>query len=85
VLINREWVDPAAFADFSQIAIDPGEPHAANGLRIGDAVIYPASFPRTLGRLKAAGIAPVLVDLSELQKAEGAVTCCSLVFSGALT
>jgi dimethylargininase len=84
VLINRDWVDPGAFAAFRQIEIDPDEPHAANGLRIGDAVIYPASFPRTLERLKAAGIAPVLVDLSELQKAEGAVTCCSLVFGGAL-
>jgi len=85
VLINRGWVDPAAFAEFRQIAIDPGEPHAANGLRVGDAVLYPASFPRTLERLEAAGVAPVIVDLSELQKAEGAVTCCSLVFSGTLT
>lgn len=83
VLINRDWVDAGAFAAFHQIEIDPDEPHAANGLRIGDALIYPASFPRTLDRLKAAGIAPVLVDLSELQKAEGAVTCCSLVFGGA--
>jgi dimethylargininase len=85
VLINPDWVDRIAFAPFSQIDIDPGEPHAANGLRIGDGVIYPASFPRTLRRLESAGIAPTLVDVSELQKAEGAVTCCSLVFSGALT
>jgi dimethylargininase len=85
VLINREWVDPAVFADFRRIEIDPGEPHAANGLRIGEGVIYPAGYPRTLERLKAAGIAPMLVDVSELQKAEGAVTCCSLVFGGALT
>ena len=82
VLINPDWVDRIAFAPFSQIDIDPGEPHAANGLRIGDGVIYPASFPRTLRRLESAGIAPTLVDVSELQKAEGAVTCCSLVFDG---
>lgn len=85
VLINRDWVDPAAFASLRRIEIDPDEPHAANGLRIGDGLIYPVSYPRTLERLEAAGIAPLLVDLSELQKAEGAVTCCSLVFSGALT
>lgn len=84
VLIHRQWVDPAVFASFRRIEIDPAEPHAANGLRIGDAVIYPASYPRTLARLEAAGIALVLVDVSEIQKAEGAVTCCSLVFSGAL-
>jgi dimethylargininase len=84
VLINPEWVDRAAFAAFRQIEIDPDEPHAANALRIGDRAIYPASFPRTSRRLENAGIAPMLVDVSELQKAEGAVTCCSLVFSGRL-
>jgi hypothetical protein len=30
--------------------------------------------------LQDAGIAVTTVDVSELQKAEGAVTCCSLVF-----
>lgn len=85
VLINPDWVDRVAFAPYRQIAIDPGEPHAANALRIGDGLVYPASFPRTLRRLEEAGLAPTLVDVSELQKAEGAVTCCSLVFGGVLT
>jgi len=82
VLINPEWVDRIAFAPFGQIEIDRDEPHAANALRIGDRVVYPASFPKTLRRLESAGIRPTLVDMSELQKAEGAVTCCSLVFDG---
>ncbi len=43
-------------------------------------LIYPASFPRTRARLEAHGIRLEIVDVSELQKAEGAVTCCSLVF-----
>jgi dimethylargininase len=32
--------------------------------------------------LAHAGIQVTTVDVSELQKAEGAVTCCSLVFRG---
>jgi len=44
-------------------------------------VIYPASFPKTRERLEAAGIAVRVLDVSELQKAEGAVTCCSLIFA----
>lgn len=44
-------------------------------------LIYPAAFPRTRDLLEARGIPLSLVDVSELQKAEGAVTCCSLVFS----
>ena len=80
VLINPEWVDRSMFSAFRQIEIDPAEPHAANALRIGDRVIYPANFPLTQRRLENDGIALAIVDVSELQKAEGAVTCCSLVF-----
>jgi len=85
VLVNPEWVDVDAFAAFRRIEIDPDEPHAANALRVGDRAIYPSSFPRTARRLEAAGIALEMVDVSELQKAEGAVTCCSIVFRDAAT
>jgi dimethylargininase len=80
LLIQREWVDRAVFAGYRLIDIDPDEPHAANALRIGTGVVYPASFPRTQQRMADAGIDVTAVDLSELQKAEGATTCCSLVF-----
>lgn len=80
VLVNPEWVDPAVFSGMRPIEIDPRERGAANVLRIGERVIYPASFPATRRRLAAAGVEVVEVDVSELQKAEGAVTCCSLVF-----
>jgi dimethylargininase len=83
VLVNPDWVDIAAFASFRRIEIDPDEPHAANALRIGARVIYPSTFPRTARRLADAGIALETVDVSELQKAEGAVTCCSIVFRDA--
>lgn len=81
VLVNPEWIDAAAFGHVTVLHVDPAEPYAGNGLRVGDALIYPASFPRTCRRLEPTGIQVVSVDVSELQKAEGAVTCCSLVFS----
>ncbi len=81
LLVQPAWVDASVFASHRLIEIDPEEEHAANALRVGDSVIHPACFPRTRQRLQAAGITVVPVDISELQKAEGAVTCCSLVFS----
>ena len=80
VLLQPAWVDRGCFADFRIIEVDPGEAHAANVLRIDDALIMPANFPRTRQRLLDAGFKVTAVDVSELQKAEGAVTCCSLVF-----
>ena len=79
VLINPAWVDVAPFAGYACIEVDPAEQHAANALRVGDALVYPDCFPRTLARLCEAGIAVTIVDVSELQKAEGAVTCCSIL------
>jgi len=81
VLVNPAWLhDAAPFDRYRSIVIDPSEAHAANALRIGDTVVHPANFPGTHERLEAAGIRVVALDLSELQKAEGAVTCCSIVF-----
>ncbi|KFE66431.1 NG,NG-dimethylarginine dimethylaminohydrolase 1 [Hyalangium minutum] len=79
LLVQPAWVDSAAFASFRLIEADPGEEHAANALWLGGGVVYPACFPRTQRRLEDAGISVTPVDVSELQKAEGAVTCCSLV------
>jgi dimethylargininase len=79
LLVNPDWVNGAVFGECELLAIDRREPHAANALRVADHLVYPASFPRTLERLTDHGIDVVTVDVSELQKAEGAVTCCSLI------
>jgi dimethylargininase len=82
LLLNPEWVDPAGLgADECRVVeVDPGEPHAANVLRAGKSVIAASAFPRTRHRLEAAGLRVISVDVSELAKAEGAVTCCSVLF-----
>lgn len=79
LLINKNWVDTAFFADYRLIEIDPSEPHAANCLPVGDAVIFPAAFPKTRAKLEEHGYKIVSVEVDELAKAEGAVTCCSLI------
>ncbi len=80
LLINPQWVETAYFKAFRFIEVDPGEPGAANAIWFDRAVIYPSSFPKTQRRLIEHGIPLIIVDASEVQKAEGAVTCCSLIF-----
>lgn len=80
LLANREWVDAAAFAGCHILDVAAGEAAAGDALAIGDAVILPASFPQTAGKLERAGWRVVPVDVSELQKAEAGVTCMSLIF-----
>ena len=79
LLIQRDWVDVRDFEGFELIDVAPGEEAGANALRIGEAVVYPADYPRTRERLQERGIEIVPVEISELAKAEGGVTCCSLI------
>lgn len=77
LLVNREWIDVAPFAGWTLIDVE--EPFGANALLIGETVIYPDMFPKTRARLQ--GLDVRAVDVSELAKAEGGVTCCSLILS----
>jgi dimethylargininase len=79
LLINRDWVDASHFSGFDLVEIDPAEPYAANCLPIGGSILFPAAFPKTRARLEERGRQVLSVDVSELAKAEGAVTCCSLI------
>lgn len=81
LLINPNWVDTRHFEEFKWIEVDPDEPSAANCLPVAGSIIFPAAFPKTAAKLEAAGYRLVTVDISEMAKAEGAVTCCSLILS----
>lgn len=80
LLINSAWVDRCHFPGWEFIEVDPEEPSAANSLYRSAGTIYPSHFLRTQERLEAANIRLFLLDASEIVKAEGAVTCCSLIF-----
>jgi dimethylargininase len=80
LLVNPAWVDPGRFAGQTAINVDTSEPFAANALLVNDTVLYPAAYPNTRKSLEAHGLRVATVDVSELAKAEGGVTCCSLVF-----
>ena len=81
LLVNPNWIDTERFDRFTCIEVDPEEPSAANALRLPDRIVFPAAFPRTAERLVARGFRLAVVDASELAKAEGAVTCCSLILA----
>lgn len=81
LLVNPAWVEKNAFAGFERIEVDPEEPFATNALWLNESVIYPAAYARTRQRLEERGVRVVAVEVSELAKAEGGVTCCSLIFN----
>ena len=80
ILYNPEWVDASAVGDVEALAIDPTEPAAANARRLDGTLVTSSSHPRTRALLESRGFHIVTIDSSELEKAEGGVTCCSIIF-----
>jgi len=81
VLVNLSWVDRTTFGELRPIAVDEREPHAANTLTIDGTTLVSAAYPHTRRRLEAAGVRTRAVDVSELHKAEGGLTCMSLLLA----
>lgn len=81
VLINPAWIELDALEDVKCLEVDPSEPYAGNVLRLGETVLFPEAFPRTRTRLEQANIRIRALACDELAKAEGALTCCSLVLN----
>src|SRR5206468_4100222 len=79
LMIHRPWTDGRGFEGLDLIDVAAGEEAGANALRIGGAVLFPSAIPRTRQRLADRGFQIVPVEISELTKAEGGVTCCSLI------
>lgn len=85
LLANASWVSRESFPEHEVIFVDEREPYAANALRVGDTIVFPSEFPRTLEQLRKRGLRVATIDCGELAKAEGAVTCCSLIFEAMAT
>ncbi|MCH2132979.1 MAG: arginine deiminase family protein [Phycisphaerales bacterium] len=79
LLLNPEWVDIEDFDGLEPLECDPDEAFACNAIRIGDKVLFPAEFTRTQERIEARGFAVHPVSASELAKAEGGLTCSSII------
>jgi dimethylargininase len=80
LLVNPAWVDPAAFAVPHVVEVAPGEAFGANTVTIAGTTLVSADFPQTCTRLEAAaGVRTRMLRVSELHKAEAALSCLSIL------
>jgi dimethylargininase len=80
LLVNPRWVELDGFKGFKLLYTPAEEPWSANVLRIGPTVCLQPGFPRTIDMVKEVAETVEVVDTSELGKAEGALTCLSIIF-----
>ena len=81
LLINPNWVDTAAFNGLRLLPVPAEEGWAANTLRVSETLLLAEGFRRTAELLAKRCSRFETVDISELRKAEGGLTCLSLLFT----
>ena len=79
LLLNAKWIDVRDLDGFARLDVPEAEPDAANVALLGDRVLMGASHPRTLELVTRRGFTVDATDLSEFAKAEGCVTCLSIL------
>jgi len=81
LLVNPAWLEMQALNDFAFIRVPEEEPWAADILPIGQRVCIPAENARTAELIRQRGFRVETVELSEFAKADGGVTCLSLLLN----
>jgi len=83
VLLNPRWVDASVFKDLRQLHVREQEPWAANTIRVDDALCVEEEAPRTVDLVQPYAGSIDTLDISEFRKAEGSLSCLSLIFKEA--
>lgn len=81
LVIDPTSVEPSAFETFERIEVREEERYAANCLAVGGRVLMPEGFPDLAGRIAEHGFEVIPLAMSEFEKADGGVTCLSLILS----
>lgn len=79
-LVNRHWIDVSPLPEELLVQVPDAEQWAGDVLVIDNYIIASDAFPETIERLARERFEMVPVSVSEFAKAEGGVTCMSLVF-----
>ncbi len=80
LLVTEAVADYPGFAGYRRIMVHPDEGYAANTLRVNESLLTPKGYPRTLEQLSRLGVQVIEMDVSEVRKMDGGLTCMSLRF-----
>lgn len=79
VILNRRYASHPALDGLKAIVVPDGEDYAADTLTIDDTVLMPASCPNAQELVRRAGFKVIPLNMSEIEKCDGAMTCLSVL------
>jgi dimethylargininase len=79
LIIDPTRVDASKFQYFDWIEVSENESYAGNCLALGNTVLMPAGFPNVRAQIQSYGRETLELEMSEFEKADGSITCLSLI------
>jgi dimethylargininase len=80
IVVHEDFAAHPLLRAFDKVRVSRDEAYAANALGIGKYVILPAGFPNTAAQIRAKGFEVLQAPMSEFYKADGGVSCLSLLW-----
>jgi dimethylargininase len=80
LLVTKTLAEHPAFEHYDKIILEEDEEYAANTLWVNDSLLMPKGFPKTYASLAHLGMRIIELDVSEVRKMDGGLTCMSLRF-----
>lgn len=80
IIVTQDFADHEALKRYDKIVVGREAQYSANTLWINDHLLMPGGFPGTRAKLKSLELPIIEVDVSEMQKMDGGLTCLSIRF-----
>lgn len=80
LLVTKNLSGYPGFSTYNKIILDEDEEYAANTLWVNHNLLMPKGFPNTHTKLTGLGLPIIELDVSEVRKMDGGLTCMSLRF-----
>lgn len=81
LIITPALAEYPGFSRFEKLLVEDEEEYAANTLWVNGTLLYPAGFPKAKAQLEQLGMPLIELDVSEVRKMDGGLTCMSLRFA----
>ena len=80
LLVTENFAELDALDNYSKIIVAANEAYATNTLWVNDHLLTPKGFPSTRKKLESFGLKIMELDVSEMRKMDGGLTCLSIRF-----
>lgn len=80
LLVTPDFTARDTLRGYVQIVLDGAESYAANTLLVNEHLLIPAGYPATRQKLATLGLKLIELEVSEVRKMDGGLTCMSLRF-----